>query len=123
MDLMSISNYHDKNSIISQLEDDLLEITQNLALEKEKVRKLEQELDHIKRQKINSAAKARKPRNEKPLTDTQIEICHLIARAKEDNFKGTVVSKCIEIAVVVGVNYKEVRQFWSKKKLLKQVSS
>ncbi len=119
---MGIKDYYDKDRIIKELEDKLRKKTHSLALEKEKVRKLEQELDHINRQKTNPKAKLR-GRKTTQLSDSEREACRLIYTAKENGFKGTIVSKCIEIAAVVGMDYKEVRQFWSKKKLLNEISS
>ena len=119
---MGIKDYYDKDRIIKELEDKLRKKIHSLALEKEKVRKLEQELDHVNRQKSNSKAKLR-GRKTQQLSEAEIEACKLIHAAKEDGFKGTVVSKCIQIATVVGMDYKAVRQFWSKKKLLNEISS
>jgi len=123
MDLMGISNYHDKNTIISDLEDDLLKVTQSLILEKEKVRKLQQELDRINGQKSKFKARLRGSRKAIELTELEVSICRLIIKAKDNGFKGVGVEKCIEIAAIVGVNYKEVYQFWNKKKLLTEISS
>jgi len=112
---LTLKKYNATQYLLRNLEERLVELSKKLVEEKRKNEELEQQIDYIKRKHLNPDAKMRGKRSHEVLSDNELRVCQFIAIAKKNGFKGNIIDKCIEIAAIAGVDYKDVRKLWKKR--------